>query len=658
MQSCTSSDFPEGTAKFDDFSTISIFFPPGRNPTVIPPDPENTGPACSCSVKDAAGSRMTMSADIHSTSTKDSLVDPDTSESTLRNNTSSNIRRKNPYTSGEVIVKFRRGIGSRQAGNITRALGFGNAQKIMHIGRNSSSVQKVTVPSHISVEEALQVLQEDPNVEYAQPNFIYHGTTTMPDDYEFTRQWGLNNTGQTVNGTTGASGNDINALAAWDTATDCSGVVIAVLDTGINYNHSDLAGSMWDGSACVDELGNPLGGCLHGYDFIENDNDPKDTNGHGTHVAGIIGAGGNDGNRISGVCWKANIMAVRMLDTNGDGTTAGAVSGIQFAINNGAKIINASWGDFEYDQALYDAVSDAQDHGVLFIAAAGNNNSNNDSFPFYPASFNLDNIISVAAIDQNGDRAYFSCYGEASVHIAAPGTNVLSSYPAQKIPAVEQFSSWKRESGWGYKVLDLDLSTAGITGLTGFLSNPSNTDDYYRNNMDSCAYRVFNLAEYGPDMATLSFYLWGPFNIKTGDSMHVVYDAGGNRPLNSFGTLDPDVSRYGFDVTPVMSDTTSLGFRFLTDAAGTGHGVEIGYFAIYRWYHYNNATACMYLNGTSMAAPHVAGAAGLVWSADTDLTYTQVKNKILNGGRVNDSLSGQIAGSRMLDAAGALTAAP
>jgi len=640
---CMCSDFTDTVERMDSFVTTHIYTM-GRNQEVIPPDPINTGPSCSCGkkFKENVFPNMTVStiAGQNVFNASSAVIGTKKNEKPI----------KAKYRSGEVLIKFRKGITSLRSYNSMMQKGFSNSKTII-FGKKGSIMRKVTLDKAMTVEKAMAELSKDPDVVYVQPNYIYRAAA-IPNDYEFASQWGLQNTGQTVDERTGTAGYDINAPAAWDTATDCGNVIVAVLDSGINYTHRDLADNMWDGTACVDEGGNPLGGCLHGYDFVEKDKDPRDMLGHGTHVAGIIGARGNDGNRVAGVCWSARIMAVRVLDVSGEGTTADIVSGMQFAINDGAKVINASWGDTEYDQVLYDAIQEARDNGVLFIASAGNNQSDNDTYPHYPSSFDLENIISVGAMDQDGLLAYFSCYGPTTVDVVAPGANILSDYPAQIVDTPEYFSTWHRGPGWEYEVIWSSI-LGGYWGYYGKLSN-----FHSNNNMDSLAYRVFDLTVHNPDYITLMYSRW-KYYIQDGvNYVHLVYDTEGNRPENILGSMSQDVDFYSYDLTPYITSHTSIGFRFVTTNVIPNEGLTISPFVISRWYHYNNATACLYQQGTSMAAPFVSGAAALVWATNPGLTYGQVKSKLLNGARVNANLQDKIAGNRMLDVAGALSAAP
>jgi thermitase len=276
-----------------------------------------------------------------------------------------------------------------------------------------------------SMAQALAAYRDDPDVEYAQPNYIYRATVA-PNDTQFGQLWALTNVGQSIGTATytpasGTPGADINVQKAWDHITDCSSVVVAVVDTGVNYTQEDLAGNMWNGGP---------GFPNHGTDFVANDNDPMDLNGHGTHVAGIIGALGNNATGTTGICWKASIMAVRVLDAAGNGTSAGVIQGVSFAVSQGAKVVNMSLsGGGAFDRAFSDAITNAQANDVAIVVAAGNEANDNDAGGTrYPCNFTHPNLTCVAALDQNYALASFSNWGAASVDVGAPGTNILSTW--------------------------------------------------------------------------------------------------------------------------------------------------------------------------------------------------------------------------------------
>ena len=295
------------------------------------------------------------------------------------------------------------------------------------------NLHSIRVKGDSDFSAVLQSLSANPAVLYAEPNYRVR-IAAAPNDPQFNSLWGLHNSGQT-GGTPDA---DIDALEAWDQHTGSGQTVVAVIDTGVDYLHPDLAGNMWvnSGEIAGDGLDNDQNGFVddvHGYDFFNNDGDPMDDHNHGTHVAGSIGAVGNNGVGITGVNWNVQIMALKFLDSSGNGDIAEAVAAIDYAVANGATISNNSWGfNGGFSQALYDSIAAARDQGHLFLAAAGNGNifgigQDNEANPFYPSSFDLDNIVAVAALDDDDNRAVFSNFGAQSVDVGAPGVDILST---------------------------------------------------------------------------------------------------------------------------------------------------------------------------------------------------------------------------------------
>jgi subtilisin family serine protease len=284
---------------------------------------------------------------------------------------------------------------------------------------------------HVSGSITDAVARVKPFVLYAEPNYVFHAADTLPNDPSLNQEWGLKNTGQTVNGDPGTAGSDIRAPRAWDFFTGDPNFVIADIDTGLQYTHPDIVANVWtnpgETANGLDDDGNGLIDDVHGWDFFSNDNDPSDTAGHGTHTAGTIGARGNNAAGVTGVNWQCKIMPLRFLGPSG-GTAAGAVSCIQYAVNKGVKVSNNSWGGGPFDQSLLDAIQNSAAIGHLFVCAAGNSGLNIESSPFYPASFALDNMIVVAATTNEDARASFSNYGPNKVHLGAPGNNVYSTW--------------------------------------------------------------------------------------------------------------------------------------------------------------------------------------------------------------------------------------
>jgi thermitase len=264
-------------------------------------------------------------------------------------------------------------------------------------------------------------------VERVEPNYVVRAAR-LPNDRSFAEQWGLRNLGH-FDGKVGA---DIGATLAWDVAIG-SPVPVAVVDTGVTFKHADLAANAWvnpgDPRNGIDDDGDGIKDDVNGADFLSGDADPDDDGGHGTHVAGIIGAQGNNSIGITGVNWESAVMGLKFLDGNGEGNTADAASAIDYAVDHGARVINASWGGPAFSHALYSAIRRAGEHGVLMVAAAGNDGVNADSSPDYPAAFDLPNIISVAATDRADRLLDFSNYGAKSVDLGAPGDDVYSTVP-------------------------------------------------------------------------------------------------------------------------------------------------------------------------------------------------------------------------------------
>ena len=274
----------------------------------------------------------------------------------------------------------------------------------------------------------------NPAVDFVEPNYVLRANR-IPNDRGFGEQWGLRNLGH-FDGKVGA---DIAATAAWD------------VTTGSNADrrggrHRRLLQAPRPDRQRLEEPGRPAQrrrrrrrtasrDDVFGADFFANDSNPDDDGGHGTHVAGIIGAQGNNAVGVTGVNWDVNVMALKFLDENGEGNTADAANAIDYAVAHGARVVNASWGGPSFSQALYGAIKRAGDRGALVVAAAGNEGVNADVRPDYPAAFDLPNIVSVAATDRSDRLLDFSNYGAKSVDLAAPGDDVYSTVPTLSDPS-------------------------------------------------------------------------------------------------------------------------------------------------------------------------------------------------------------------------------
>ena len=333
------------------------------------------------------------------------------------------------YVPGELIVKYRSGNFKIDKGRL-------------HTTHNVTSTSVFTVIDaelwKVDAEEVASIvatLNSNPAVAYAEPNYLHYpiegdqNPLSAPDDPRYGDLWGLHNTGQS-GGTIDA---DIDAPEAWNTTTGSGDIIIGVIDSGVDYNHEDLSANMWTNTGEIpgnglDDDGNGFIDDVHGYDFFDNDGDPMDPDGHGTHVAGTIAAEGDNAIGITGVNWKAKIMALRFLGPEG-GATSDAIRAIEYAVQMGAHLTNNSWGGGSYSQSLKDAIDAAANANQLFVAAAGNDTNDNDLNPQYPAGYTSDNIISVASTTRNDLLSSFSNYGAASVDLGAPGSSILSTLP-------------------------------------------------------------------------------------------------------------------------------------------------------------------------------------------------------------------------------------
>jgi len=339
------------------------------------------------------------------------------------------------FVKGELLVKYKSTISTDSVKVSLDKLRAQIISEIKYIG-----VYHIKLSDDMDVNDAIKILKENPAVEYAEPNYLYE-LDYIPNDPRFSEQWGLHNTGSS-GGTTDA---DIDAPEAWEITSGDTSVIIGITDTGIKYDHKDLDLNIWKnpGEISGDGIDNDLNGYvddIYGWDFKNSDNNPMDDHDHGTHVAGIIGAIGNNNIGIAGVNFQTQMMALKFMDPvtcggfncGASGSSSDAAEAIIYAVDNSAKVINASWGGGSESAVLRNAIAYADSHGVLFIAAAGNDGTDNDVSPHFPSNygappFNLNNVISVAATDHNDNLSSFSNFGLTSVHIGAPGEEILST---------------------------------------------------------------------------------------------------------------------------------------------------------------------------------------------------------------------------------------
>lgn len=333
------------------------------------------------------------------------------------------------HVPGEVLVKFR-SLPERandQARDVAAAHAAIGAQTIEELP--GVKVHRVRGNRKQSTQALMQYYAKRADVEYVEPNYIYT-TQIIPNDPRFAEMWGLHNIGQTG----GTADADVDGPEAWDKKTGSTAVTVAIIDTGVAYNHADLAANMWVNSReiagnGIDDDGNGYVDDVRGWDFANNDNNPMDDHGHGTHTAGTAGAVGNNATGITGVAWQVKIMPLKFLTANGGGSSSNVARAILYASAMGAKISNNSWGGGAYSQTIENAIATANQRGMLFVVAAGNANANNDTTTSYPCNSPQPNVLCVAATDHNDNKASFSNYGAVNVDLGAPGVSILSTVP-------------------------------------------------------------------------------------------------------------------------------------------------------------------------------------------------------------------------------------
>jgi len=375
---------------------------------------------------------------------------------------------------GELIVRYKDGTTPAD-----RAAFRGRAQADLQREFRMFGMEHLKLRG-MSTDAAIRRFSNDPAVLYVEPNYEIT-LDAVPNDPRFPELYGMRNTGQT-GGTPGA---DIHATNAWDVFTGDPNLKIGVIDTGVDYNHPDLAANVWTNPGeipgnGIDDDGNGYVDDVHGYDFVNNDGDPFDDNGHGSHCSGTIAGVGDNNVGVAGVNWHAKIVGIKFLSASGSGSTAAAISGVQYAITVGCRLTSNSWGGGGFSQALLDAINAAGAAGQLFVAAAGNASSNTDVSPQYPAGYDSPYIISVAATDHNDNLASFSNYGATTVDIAAPGVSILSCQP-----------------GGGYQLLSgTSMATPHVAGVVGLAMGrfPSATNLFIKQ-------LILNAADVKPQLA-------------------------------------------------------------------------------------------------------------------------------------------------------------
>ena len=586
-----------------------------------------------------------------------------------------NLKPDIQYIPHEVLVKFKPGIDDKQKKLVREEYSADLIQTV-----DSINLEQWRLPEEQTTEDIVELLKICPDISHAEPNYLYT-PQKIPNDPEFSKLWFLQNTGQIIRESSGTPGADISGTKAWDMETGNPDLVIAVIDSGVAFEHPDLIDNVWINNDEIPDNGldddnNGYIDDKYGWDFVNKDNNPSDYSkdlsgdGHGTHVAGIIAARGNNSIGTVGVMWQAKIMALQIFDIYETTSFIDAViqniniiSAIEYAVNNGAKIINCSFGGPSDSQFQYDAYEYANSKGVLVVVAAGNENANNDFSPIYPSNYNLPNIISVAATDEFDNLASYSNYGKNTVDVAAPGgDNSFNIYrttpPARETLFFEDFESgddnWKKDSvyeNWSLIYDPLFESTVMRDSVNNYHDN-ENSYIQTLTPINAENYRGLHI------QFISSFRLEQDFDLLIVEGS----DDGINFSVGS--PVTGSISGFSNGIERLMSwgSETEIGrsfylrFRLQSDESRNYDGAAIDDIKLTGIHWVFTGNEYDYKSGTSMAAPVVSGIAGLVWSYKPSLTHIEVKNAILNSVDKLPGLNGKILTSGRVNAANALKA--
>lgn len=535
----------------------------------------------------------------------------------------------------EILVKYRT---PGKAAEVRSRVG---AKLVERLPGPALEVLKPTQP----LDQAIEELEADPNVVYAEPNYVYKATSVVPNDPHYNMLWALNK---------------IRMPEAWTHVQGSRDVTIAVVDSGVALGHPDLAPNIWRNpgesgggkdSNGVDDDGNGHVDDWRGWDWIEDDNRPGDSHGHGSHVAGTIGASGNDGYGLVGVNWTTSIMPLRTLDSTGVGTSGDIAAAFTYAGRLGVDIVNASLGGSGQSTSILQAINSFPE--TLFVVAAGNDGTNNDLQPQYPCNYPAANLICVAASDTADNLASFSNYGPTSVDLAAPGVSIVSTAPAKSQPFTDSFETdlsnrWVTGGTNG-------LWTRGVDTQGGYLSDSLGID--YLNNTDSW------IATSNPislkDQTECKLHFTARIELESGtDTLLVEMSRDQETWAKVGGWTGSSSGRWNALSDSITSFDGSaaayLRFRLKTNSSVTAQGTDIDDVRIRCLSDAYLGNEFLSASGTSMAAPHVAGVAGLLKAAVPGATIGEIVHAILSSAQTTTGLLGRVATSGRLDAAAAL----
>ena len=561
------------------------------------------------------------------------------------------------FVPGELIVRFRPGVTGA-----SRTTVIGEEGGTLDQPLPLPATVLVRLPQGESPTAAADAFERHREVLYAEPNWIYRLSAT-PNDGRLGELWGLSQLNDA----------DIDATDAWDHETGDSSVIVAVVDSGVAYDHPDIAPNRWtndDPPGNGDDDGNGMPDDTFGWDFVHGDNTPYDYNGHGTHVAGTIGAQGNNATGVTGVNWDLQLMSLRAGDAEGSLEDADIVEAFAYACAEGARVVNGSFGGPSVSQAMYDVIALPGCENTLFVFAAGNDGEDNDSLPQYPCNYHLPdgygegapNVLCIAATDDVDELTDFSNFGELSVHLAAPGADILSTWPAyQTIFAPDGFddpvesifdSRWSDRTfttgapPWGRTTAHKDSGTHSLTDSPSGNYADDSVTTIRRLPPFSLAFQVGCRASY--DILLDTELGFDPFLVLTGATTEAATVAGGwwGSSGGVFIPLSTDLSL--IDGQGVVY----LRLALESDSEVNFDGVYLDDLSVACLDHPNSSYEA--IGGTSMASPHVAGVAALALAQNPALTTAELKSRLLSAVDPLPQLAGSVSTGGRLNACRAL----
>ncbi len=536
------------------------------------------------------------------------------------------------YVEGEVLVTFKAGLDTTEAAAALDKHALRFERRFDRISRRRGRVSGLVREEGATTAALIARLRKDSRIETVEPDYIRR-VSSIPNDLDFAKLWGLRNTGQTLNGTRGTSGVDLRHTAAANLSrNDETEIVVGIIDTGVDIAHPDLASNIWINPLEIpgnglDDDGNGLVDDVNGYDFALNDGNVSDSANHGTHVAGILAAVGENGIGVIGIDRGTKIVPLKVSYDGETMRSSAIIDAMNYALalkERGVNLvaINASYGGNSYSTSERNAIKSLSDAGIIVCAAAGNDGVDNDATPTYPASYNTPNIISVAALTQNNGLASFSNYGATSVDIAAPGVNIYSTLPLGETPSVASVTLGG--STYAATALDFSPTSGGVSGSVHDcgIGNPADFPSAVRGNIA--------LIERG----TLTFAEKVNHAIAAGATATIIYDNTGDAlPSTSSWTLGGNGNWI-----PALQVTRTTGEALVARLPASGRLSIVQ----------NTALAYQFLNGTSMATPYVAGAVALAARNFPGDSMTRRRARILDNATPVAAFAGKtVTGDRL-----------